>query len=53
MPELCRFYGIIIRMYFSDHPPPHFHALYAGQVIKIEIGTLRVIAGRLPPGPLA
>jgi hypothetical protein len=30
MPELSRFYGILIRMYFSDHPPPHFHAKYGG-----------------------
>lgn len=28
MPELCRFYGIIIRMFWADHPPPHFHAVY-------------------------
>ena len=52
MPELCRFYGIVIRMYFADHPPPHFHALYAGQMVKIEIGTLRIITGRLPPRAL-
>lgn len=29
MPELCRFMGIIIRMYRREHPPPHFHAIYA------------------------
>ena len=29
MPEICRFYGIIIKMYFADHAPPHFHAEYA------------------------
>ena len=28
MPEICRFYGIVIRMYFRDHQPPHFHAQY-------------------------
>ncbi|MBT3222568.1 MAG: DUF4160 domain-containing protein, partial [Proteobacteria bacterium] len=28
MPELCRFYGIIIRMYYADHNPAHFHAYY-------------------------
>ena len=28
MPEICRFYGIVIRMYFDDHPPPHSHAVY-------------------------
>ncbi|WP_375502311.1 DUF4160 domain-containing protein [uncultured Nostoc sp.] len=26
MPEICRFLGIIITMYYNDHPPPHFHA---------------------------
>ena len=30
MPEICRFYGIVIRMYFRDHRPPHFHAEYGG-----------------------
>jgi hypothetical protein len=29
MPEICRFYGIVIKMYFADHAPPHFHAEYA------------------------
>lgn len=49
MPELSRFYGIAIRMYFSDHNPPHFHARYAGAEALVEIATLSVIAGRLPP----
>jgi len=49
MPELCRFYGIIITMYFADHAPPHFHAEYAGHKALIDINTLAVIAGRLPP----
>jgi hypothetical protein len=31
MPELSRFYGIVIQMYYDDHAPPHFHALYAGR----------------------
>ena len=30
MPEICRFFGIIIRMYFDEHDPPHFHAEYQG-----------------------
>jgi hypothetical protein len=34
MPELSRFYGIVIQMYFGDHSPPHFHALYATWVSK-------------------
>lgn len=28
MPEITRFYGIIIKLFFGDHPPPHFHAVY-------------------------
>jgi hypothetical protein len=28
MPEVCRFFGIVIRMYFDEHNPPHFHAIY-------------------------
>ncbi len=52
MPELSRFYGIIVRMYFGDHPPPHFHAFYGSAEAVIEIGTLAVIAGSLPPRAL-
>ena len=48
MPELCRFYGIIIRMHIPDHEPPHFHALYSGQEALVEIDSLSVIRGRLP-----
>ena len=48
MPEISRFYGIVIQMYFGDHPPPHFHARYAGQVAKIDVETLSVINGSLP-----
>jgi hypothetical protein len=48
MPEISRFYGIVIQMYFGDHPPPHFHARYAGQNAKIDIDALAVIEGKLP-----
>ena len=48
MPEISRFYGIVVQMYFGDHPPPHFHARYAGHVAKIDIDTLAVIEGKLP-----
>ncbi len=48
MPELSRFYGIIIRMYFKDHNPPHFHAFYADDEALMEINTLGVYAGKLP-----
>ncbi len=48
MPELSRFYGIVIKMYFDDHNPPHFHAYYSGEEAIFEIHTLAVISGRLP-----
>ena len=48
MPELCRFHGIVIQMYFGDHGPPHFHALYGAQNVPIDIDTLQSRAGRLP-----
>ena len=48
MPEISRFYGIVIQMYFGDHPPPHFHARYSGQSAKIDIDALQVIDGQLP-----
>lgn len=34
MPEISRFFGILIRMYFDDHNPPHFHAIYAGNELR-------------------
>ncbi len=49
MPELSRFYGIVIKMYFGDHAPPHFHAEYASDEALVEIETLTLLAGRLPP----
>ena len=47
MPELCRFYGIIIRMFWADHPPPHF---YGSDEALVEILTSEIIAGSLPLG---
>lgn len=48
MPEICRFYGIIIRMYFDDHNPPHFHVFYGSEEALIEINSLALIAGNIP-----
>ena len=47
MPEISRFYGIIIRMFFNDHNPPHFHIEYQDYeaVISIEDGTVN---GNMP-----
>ena len=53
MPEVSRFYGIVIQIYYGDHSPPHFHALYAGDVAKIAIDTLQIIDGSLPKRALA
>ena len=52
MPEICRFYGIIIKMFFEEHNPPYFHAEYGSFEALIEIDTLAVIGGKLPPRAL-
>ena len=52
MPEISRFYGIVIRMYFDDHSPPHFHAFYAEYEAVISIESLAVLKGELPPRAL-
>ena len=52
MPEICRFYGIIIAMFFDDHNPPHFHARYGDYRVAVEINSLRVLEGRIPPRAL-
>ena len=49
MPELSRFFGIVIQMHFNDHPPPHFHAKYGEFKAAIDIATLTVSDGYLPP----
>ena len=49
MPELSRFYGISIRMYFADHAPPHFHALYGEEGVVIDIRRLAIIRGNFSP----
>ena len=52
MPEVSRFYGIIIQIYFGDHPPPHFHALYGEFDAIIDIHHLAVLEGNIPPRAL-
>ena len=52
MPEISRFYGIIVAMFFGDHNPPHFHARYGAEKVVIEIETLRILEGHLPPRAL-
>ena len=48
MPEVARFYGIIIKVFFGDHPPPHFHAVYGECNALISIESLEIIEGDLP-----
>lgn len=48
MPELSRFHGIVIGMYYNDHPPPHFHVRYGEARVVVDLLTLRVAKGRLP-----
>ena len=48
MPRISEFYGIVISMFFDDHPPPHFHAQYGEYQAKISIQDREVIAGQLP-----
>ncbi len=48
MPTISTFYGILIQMFWGDHAPPHFHALYAEYEIIVEIRTLEVMSGTMP-----
>jgi hypothetical protein len=48
MPEISRFLGIIIAMYYKDHQPPHFHAKYGDQTGVFSIAELSLIEGQLP-----
>ena len=48
MPTISEFFGILILMYWDDHPPAHFHALYGEHEAQYNIATLDVIHGSLP-----
>jgi len=48
MPQISYFFGIIIRMFYDEHNPPHFHAQYGEYNCCIDIQTLSVIEGHLP-----
>jgi hypothetical protein len=48
MPEVSRFYGIIIALYYNEHNPPHFHAKYGEFIAEIDIRTLQILKGELP-----
>jgi hypothetical protein len=52
MPTICRFYGILIQMYFDDHSPPHFHVVYNEFKAVIGINDFSILEGDLPPKAL-
>lgn len=52
MPEISRFFGLVIMMYFSDHAPPHFHVRYGGRYATVSIDPLGVLRGDLSPRAL-
>jgi len=53
MPEISRFFGIVIQMYYDEHAPPHFHALYSGDEAQITIDPIRLWQGDLPQRALS
>lgn len=52
MPEVSRFYGIIIAMFYNDHDPPHFHVRYGEHRAILAIEPIRTIGGAMPPRAL-
>jgi hypothetical protein len=53
MPTISVFYGIVIQMFWREHPPPHFHALYGEYEATIDLRDLRVLRGSLPRRAMA
>ena len=47
MPEISRFYGIIIAIYYNDHAPPHFHAKYGADQVSLRIDNGAILEGSL------
>ncbi len=52
MPTISEFFGILIRMYFDDHFPAHFHVEYQGKKAQISIEEGKLIKGNLSPRAL-
>ena len=48
MPRISEFYGITIAMFYNDHEPPHFHAIYGEHRVLIRIDPVEVLQGDLP-----
>ncbi len=53
MPTISQFFGITIRMYYDEHPPPHFHAYYGEHAAVVDIRSLHLREGHLPRRALA
>jgi len=49
LPEISRFFGIVVAMFYNDHPPPHFHVRYGRQRAIVDIAALSVLEGSLTP----
>ena len=49
MPRISRFLGITIVMHYDDHPPPHFHVQYGDDSATMDVDTMRITDGYLPP----
>jgi hypothetical protein len=49
LPEISRFFGIVVAMFYNDHPPPHFHVRYGDQRAIVDVVTLSVLEGSLAP----
>lgn len=52
MPRISEFFGIAIYMYYREHAPPHFHAVYGGREVVIAIEDLTVLEGKTSPRAL-
>ncbi len=53
MPTVARVEGVKIQLFAKEHPPPHFHAVFAEYRAQIDIRSLHVLRGSLPPAKLA
>jgi hypothetical protein len=47
VPEISRFFGIVVAMFYNDHAPPHFHVRYGQQKATVEIASLEILEGQL------
>ncbi len=52
MPEVSRFFGIVIAIFYNDHNPPHFYARYGEYKAAIDIRSMQILEGDLPPRAL-